>query len=103
MIDMQLGSYHVTSNKFGYQLKKMKMENGEPVTSVDPEGVTRIVESMEGYYPSLEHVLKGMSEMAVRNGDHIATTIDEYRALVHSTLEVIDQTVARKVAEIDGK
>lgn len=86
MIDMKIDQYHITSNRYGVDVAKMKMTDGEPVT--DDKG--SVVESGIGNYGNLGNALKGLQAYIVRTGATKITNFEEYRNVNRKIEETFD-------------
>ncbi|GAX06831.1 hypothetical protein IWT25_02178 [Secundilactobacillus pentosiphilus] len=98
MIDIKIRQYHITSNKYGYQVRKMKLADGQPMMTYDANGNEVIDQTLVGYYPSLRYALAGIKKYIVQNGDIQITSIDEYVETVKSIEELFDEAVVTKSA-----
>ena len=103
MIDIKIRQYHITSNKYGYQVRKMKLENGQPVMTRDANGNEAVDQSLVGYYPSLRYALVGIKKYVLQTGDVQITSIDEYLETVKSIEEMFDETAISKAKAISQK
>lgn len=100
MIDIKIRQYHITSNKYGYQARKMKLENGQPVMTQDANGNEVIDQTLVGYYPSLRYALAGIKKYIVQTGDVQITSIDEYLETVKSIEKMFDETAINKAKTV---
>lgn len=75
MIDMKIDQYHITSNRYGLDVYKMKMVNGTP--EIDDKGT--IIESSIGHYGNLNNALKGLRRYIIRTGENRIANLDQYR------------------------
>lgn len=100
MIDIRIRQYHITSNKYGYQARKMKLENGQPMMTYDANGNEVIDQVLVGYYPSLRYALEGIKKYIVQTGDTPITSINDYLNSVKSIEKLFDEAVVEKAESL---
>lgn len=72
-------NWYITGIPLNYVLKHMKVSNGKGVNA----GKTRLVESEEGYYTSIEAALQGFQRKAIKERtEDFEGTLDEYIARI---------------------
>ncbi|MFO1546573.1 hypothetical protein ABC418_08600 [Lactiplantibacillus plantarum] len=60
MIDMEIGQYHLTSDKYEVKVNKMTLDSsGQPATSYDEKhGINRLVETPLAHCKNVEDALR---------------------------------------------
>ncbi|WP_282801154.1 hypothetical protein [Secundilactobacillus kimchicus] len=86
MIDMKIDQYHITSNRYGVDVTKMKMVNGQP--ALTDKGI--IIETSVGHYGNLSNALKGLRSYIVRTDTTKITNFEEYRNVNREIEEMFD-------------
>lgn len=78
MIDMKIGRYHLTSDKYEIRVGKMTLDDhGQPVTTYDKNSsVTRFVEVPLAHCKNVEDALRWLRGYLLRTGSERITTVD---------------------------
>lgn len=98
MVDLQFKNYHITSNKYGYTVCKMSMEDGKPLFNQTKSGL-QIREQPFGYYGDLRQALKGIVRNIVRTGDDRIESINEFKEAVKQANNELDKFINDNVPE----
>lgn len=92
MVDLQFKNYHITSNKYGYNVCKMSMEDGKPLFNLTKSGL-QIREQPVGYYNDLGQALKGIVRNIVRTGSDRIESINEFKEAVTQAKNELDEFI----------
>ena len=90
MVDLQFKNYHITSNKYGYNVCKMSMEDGKPLFNQTKNGL-QIREQPVGYYHDLRQALKGIVRNILRAGDE---RIESIKLTISSLFFIVLRPIA---------
>ena len=98
MVDLQFKNYHITSSKYGYNVCKMSMEDGQPLFNQTKSGL-QIREQPVGYYHDLRQALKGIVRNIVRTGDDRIESIYEFKEAVKQAKNELDKFINDNIPE----
>ena len=98
MVDLQFKNYHITSNKYGYNVCKMSMEDGKPLFNQTKNGL-QIREQPVGYYNDLRQALKGIVSNMVRTGGDRIESINEFKEAVKQAKNELDEFINDNIPE----
>lgn len=98
MVDLQFKNYHITSNKYGYTVCKMSMEDGKPLFNQTKSGL-QIREQPVGYYNDLRQALKGIVRNMVRTGGDRIESISEFKEAVKQSKNELDEFINDNIPE----
>ena len=98
MVDLQFKNYHITSNKYGYNVCKMSMEDGKPLFNQTKNGL-QIREQPVGYYHDLRQALKGIIRNVVRTGGDRIESINEFKEAVKQANNKLDKFINDNIPE----
>lgn len=98
MVDLQFKNYHITSNKYGYTVCKMSMEDGKPLFNLTKSGL-QIREQPVGYYNDLRQALKGIVSNMVRTGSDRIESINEFKEAVTQAKNELDEFINDNIPE----
>lgn len=98
MVDLQFKNYHITSNKYGYTVCKMSMEDGKPLFNQTKSGL-QIREQPIGYYNDLRQALKGIVSNIVRTGSDRIESINEFKEAVTQAKNELDEFINDSIPE----
>ena len=98
MVDLQFKNYHITSNKYGYNVCKMSMEDGKPLFNQTKSGL-QIREQPLGYYNDLRQALRAITNNVVRTGDDRIESIYEFKKAVKQAKNELDEFINDNVPE----
>ena len=98
MFDLQFKNYHITSNKYGYNVCKMSMEDGKPLFNQTKSGL-QIREQPLGYYNDLRQALRAITNNVVRTGDDRIESIYEFKKVVTQAKNELDEFINDNVPE----
>ena len=98
MVDLQFKNYHITSNKYGYNVCKMSMEDGKPLFNQTKSGL-QIREQPLGYYNDLRQALRAITNNVVRTGDDRIESIYEFKKVVTQAKNELDEFINDNVPE----
>ena len=98
MVDLQFKNYHITSNKYGYNVCKMSMEDGKPLFNQTKSGL-QIREQPLGYYNDLRQALRTITNNVVRTGDDRIESIYEFKKVVTQAKNELDEFINDNVPE----
>ena len=77
MIDMKFNEFHIKSNRYGFSVYKMSIENDKPVTYHDKAG-EHVSETPIGYYNSLNDSLINIRRFMIRTGSEKIETLEQF-------------------------
>ena len=98
MVDLQFKNYHITSNKYGYNVCKMSMEDGKPLFNQTKSGL-QIREQPLGYYNDLRQALRAITNNVVRTGDDRIESIYEFKKVVKQANNELDKFINNNIPE----
>lgn len=98
MVDLQFKNYHITSNKYGYNVCKMSMEDGKPLFDQTKNGL-QIREQPVGYYNDLRQALKGIVSNMVRTGSDRIESISDFKEAVTQAKNELDEFINDNIPE----
>lgn len=98
MVDLQFKNYHITSNKYGYTVCKMSMEDGKPLFNQTKSGL-QIREQPLGYYNDLRQALRAITNNVVRTGDDRIESIYEFKEAVKQAKNELDEFINDNIPE----
>ena len=98
MVDLQFKNYHITSNKYGYSVCKMSMEDGKPLFNQTKSGL-QIREQPLGYYNDLRQALKGIVRNIVRTGGDRIESIYEFKEAIKQAKNELDKFINDNIPE----
>ena len=98
MVDLQFKNYHITSNKYGYSVCKMSMEDGKPLFNQTKSGL-QIREQPVGYYNDLRQALRAIANNVVRTGDDRIESINEFKEAVKQANNELDKFISDNIPE----
>ena len=98
MVDLQFKNYHITSNKYGYSVCKMSMEDGKPLFNQTKNGL-QIREQPLGYYGDLRQALNGIINNIVRTGSDRIESINEFKEAVKQAKNELDEFINDNIPE----
>lgn len=98
MVDLQFKNYHITSNKYGYNVCKMSMEDGKPLFNLTKSGL-QIREQPVGYYNDLRQALKGIVSNILRTGSDRIESINEFKEAVTQAKNELDEFINDNIPE----
>lgn len=91
-LDMQVKDYLIRSNDNGITVEKLvRDENGDTTTRVKPSGETGQSTRIIGFYPTLEHALKGIRKNYLFGKGANIKTIDDYRKEISIITKAFDE------------
>ena len=101
MIDMKIGQYHLTSDKYEVKVNKMTMDNnGQPVTSYDEKnGISRLVEAPLAHCKNVEDALHWLRGYLLRTGNERITTVDQLARKSREIEQQFDTYIKERVPE----
>ncbi|MGY5246625.1 hypothetical protein [Lactiplantibacillus plantarum] len=99
MIDMKIGQYHLTSDKYEVKVNKMSVDSqGHPVTSYDEKsGINRLVETPLAHCKNVEDALHWLRGYLIRTGSERITTVDQLARKSHEIERQFDTYIKERV------
>ena len=91
MIDMKIGDYHITSNK--YELEVIKDTYNSKTGELNNAGLS------VGHYPNLKHALNGIRRNMLRTGDKSITNFAELKQANEDIEKMFDNYLNDRVGE----
>ncbi|WP_328797514.1 hypothetical protein [Lactiplantibacillus plantarum] len=101
MIDMKIGQYHLTSDKYEVKVNRMSLDSqGHPVTSYDEKsGINRPIEAPIAHCKSIEDALRWLRGYLIRTGSERITTVDQLARKSREIEQQFDMCIKERVPE----
>lgn len=101
MIDMKIGQYHLTSDKYEVKVNKMSVDRqGRPVTVYDEKsGIDRLVETPIAHCKNVEDALRWLRWYLIRTGNGHITTVDQLARESQKIEQQFDTYIKERVPE----
>lgn len=101
MIDMKIGQYHLTSDKYEVKVNKMMLDsNGQPATSYDEKsGINRPIETPIAHCKSVEDALHWLRRYLLQTGSERITTVDQLARKSREIEQQFDMYIKERVPE----